>query len=157
MDIYENCCTIQFKIFSEYSRGGILEKFTFMICFLLIFLTSCSQEVGMHNKGLEKSISSALEEKNVKEIDINSLTEFDWDEAYLIPPYTDQQTINKQLGVKFKDPTNIDYRDDIYLLVFLYKNKVVQYVEIPTKYGQLNDKSNDVFTPSNAIIKIEGL
>jgi len=109
----------------------------------------------MHNKGLEKSISSALEKENVTEIDFNSLTEFDWDKAYLITPYTDQQSINKQLGVKFKDPSNIHYRDDIYLLVFLNKNKVVQYVEIPTKHGQLMHGSKDGFTPSNAIIKIQ--
>lgn len=89
------------------------------------------------------------------EIDITPLTDFDWDKAYLITPYTDEETINKQLRVKFKDPTNIGYRDDIYLLVFLDKNKVVQYVEIPTKYGQLMHGNKDGFTPSNAIIKIQ--
>ncbi len=109
----------------------------------------------MHNKGLEKSIRSAIEKKNVTEIDFNSLTEFDWDKAYLITPYSNQQTINKQLGVKFKDPSNIHSRDDIYLLVFLYKNKVVQYIEIPTKYGQLMLGSKDGYTPSNAIIRIQ--
>ncbi|WP_156482228.1 hypothetical protein [Neobacillus novalis] len=40
------------------------------------------------------------------EIDFNSVKGFDWDKAYLITPYTDQETINKQLGVKFNDPTN---------------------------------------------------
>ncbi|MBB2479410.1 hypothetical protein H5P36_04350 [Bacillus sp. APMAM] len=132
-----------------------MKKFIFLICFSLIFLASCSQVVGMHNKGLEKSINSALEKENVTELDFNSLTEFDWDKAYLITPYSDQQTINKQLGVKFKDPANMNYRDDIYLLVFLDNNKVVQYVEIPTKYGQLKHGNKEGFTPSNAIIKIQ--
>lgn len=136
------------------NRGGILKKIVFMLI-SLIFLASCSQVVSMHNKGLEKSISSALEKKSVTEIDFNSLTDFDWDKAYLITPYTDQETINKQLGVKFKDPTNMVHRDDIYLLVFLNKNKVVQYVKIPTKYGQLMHGNKDGFTPSNAIIKIQ--
>ncbi|PKR82972.1 hypothetical protein [Heyndrickxia camelliae] len=132
-----------------------MKKIIFLTCFSLLFLTSCSQVVSMHNKGLEKSIRSAIEEKNVTEIDFNSLTEFDWDKAYLITPYSNQQTINKQLGVKFKDPSNIHSRDDIYLLVFLYKNKVVQYIEIPTKYGQLMLGSKDGYTPSNAIIRIQ--
>ena len=131
-----------------------MKKFVFLIFISLIFLTSCSQEVSMHNKGLEKSLSSALEKKSDPEIDLNSLTDFDWDKAYRITPYTDQEAINKQLGVKFKDPTNMVYRDDIYLLVFLDKNKVVQYVEIPTKYGQLGGNKNG-FTPSNAIIEIQ--
>ncbi|MFF3025646.1 hypothetical protein ACFVRR_23890 [Gottfriedia sp. NPDC057948] len=132
-----------------------MKKFVYLIFFSLILLTSCSQVGGMHNKGLEKSISSALEKKSVTEIDINSLTDFDWDKAYLITPYTDQETINKQLGVKFKDPTNMVNRDDIYLLVFLDKNKVVQYVKIPTKYGQLLLGDKDGFSPSNPIIKIQ--
>ncbi|MGG1679684.1 hypothetical protein ACIFOT_28785 [Neobacillus sp. NRS-1170] len=132
-----------------------MKKFVSMICFSLILLASCSQVVGMHNKGLEKSISSALEKKSVTEINFNSLTDFDWDKAYLITPYTDQETISEQLGVKFKDPANMAYRDDIYLLVFLDKNKVVQFVKIPTKYGQLMDGNKDGFTPSNAIIKIQ--
>ncbi|WP_144555939.1 hypothetical protein [Bacillus sp. X1(2014)] len=132
-----------------------MKKFVFLIFFLLFFLSSCSQVAGMHNTGLEKSISSIMEKKSVSKININSLTDFDWDKAYLITPYTDQETINKQLGVEFKDPTKIVYRDDIYLLVFLDKNKVVQYVEIPTKYGQLMRGNKDGFTPSNAIIKIQ--
>ncbi|ETI70509.1 hypothetical protein [Neobacillus vireti] len=131
-----------------------MKKFVFLISFSLIFLASCSQVIAMHNKGLEKSISSALEKNSVTEIDLNSLTGFDWDKAYLITPYTDQETINKQLGVKFKDPTNMAYRDDIYLLVFLVKNEVVQYVKIPTKFGSLMHGNKDGITPSNAIIKI---
>lgn len=125
------------------------------MCVLLIILTSCSQSVGIHNKVLEKSISSALEKESVKEIDLNTLTDFDWDKAYIFTPYTTQETINKQLGVKFKDPSNIDYRDDIYLIVFLGKNKVVQYIEIPTKYGYLSNENKDGFTPSDAILKIK--
>ncbi|MEE6449436.1 hypothetical protein RAH41_02565 [Gottfriedia acidiceleris] len=132
-----------------------MKKFIYLIFFSLIFLASCSQSGGMHNKGLEKSISSALEKKSVTEIDINSLTDFEWDKAYLITPYTDQETINKQLGVKFKDPTNMVIRDDIYLLVFLNKNKVVQYIKIPTKYGQLMYGDKDGISLSNSIIKIQ--
>lgn len=121
----------------------------------LIFLASCSQVVDLHNKGLEKSVNAALDKKGVTEIDVHSLTDFDWDQAYLITPYTDQETINKQLGVTFNDPTNIAQRDDIYLLVFLDKNKVVQYIKIPTKYGQLMHGNKDGFTPSHATIKIQ--
>ncbi|MEH7098427.1 hypothetical protein [Neobacillus vireti] len=132
-----------------------MKKIVFLICFALIFLASCSQAAGIHNKGLEKSIRSSLEKKSVTEIDIKSFTDFDWDKAYLITPYTDRETIKKYLGIKFRDPTNIANRDDIYLLVFLAKNKVVQYVKIPTKYGSLMHENKDGLTPSNAIIKIQ--
>jgi hypothetical protein len=129
-------------------------KFVYL-CFFLIILASCSQGVGIHNKVLEKSISSALEKESVKEIDLDPLTDFDWDKAYIFTPYTTQETINKQLGVKIKDPSNIDYRDDINLVVFLEKNKVVQYIEIPRKYGDLLNENKDGITPSDAILKIK--
>ncbi|MEH7309073.1 hypothetical protein, partial [Neobacillus drentensis] len=114
-----------------------MKRFVYMICFLLNILASCSQADGLHNKVLEKSICAALEKDSVKEINLNPLIDFAWDKAYIFTPYTTQETIYKQLGVKFKDPSNIHFRDDINLIVFLNKNKVVQYVEIPRKYGDL--------------------
>ncbi|MFE7282748.1 hypothetical protein ACFU75_20865, partial [Heyndrickxia sporothermodurans] len=68
-------------------------------------------------------------------------------------PYTVQESINEQLGTKFKDPSNIDRRDDIYLLVFLQKSKVVQYAEINRQHLDFSlDK--EYLTPEDATVKI---
>jgi hypothetical protein len=123
--------------------------------FCIIILAGCSSASGNHNKELEKSFSSALNEKRMEGIDLNSLTDFDWEKAYVIYPYTPQKEINEKLGFNYKDPSSIDFRDDIYLIVFLHNNKVVQYVEITTQYGNLIFETNDGFiTPSNATIKV---
>ena len=97
---------------------------------LLLLLVGCSQSDVQHNTDLEESIYSIVENENKSLININLLTTFDWDEAFLFTPYSTQEGIEEQLGTDFKDPSNIDTRDDIYLLVFLNKNKVVQYAEI---------------------------
>lgn len=124
--------------------------------FFLIILASCSQGTVNHNKELEKSISSAIEVKGVEEIDLSSLTDFDWEKVYIFGPYTTQEMINEKLGVNYKDPSSIDYRDDINLIVFLDNNKVVQYAEITRKYGDLLIETNDGFiTPSDATLKIK--
>jgi len=126
------------------------------VFFFLIILASCSQGTVNHNKELEKSISSAIEVKGVEEIDLSSLTDFDWEKVYIFGPYTTQEMINEKLGVNYKDPSSIDYRDDINLIVFLDNNKVVQYAEITRKYGDLLIETNDGFiTPSDATLKIK--
>lgn len=48
-------------------------------------------------------------------IDLGCLSLF----AFHFTPYTTQEGINEQLAVDFIDQSNIDSRDDIYLLVFL--------------------------------------
>ncbi|MCO7126030.1 hypothetical protein NIE88_09605 [Sporolactobacillus shoreicorticis] len=101
-----------------------------IVCVLFlqsILLIACSDT--QHNTQLEKNVSSLAEHRN--NIDIKSYTHFKWDRAYLFKPYTSQENINKELGFKFKDPSDIDFRDDIYLLVFVKDKKVIQYAELP--------------------------
>ncbi|MEH7463952.1 hypothetical protein V7166_18235 [Bacillus thuringiensis] len=132
-----------------------MKKLTVLILSLLL-LVGCNQKNVQHNTKLEEAIFSIVEDKNNNEIDINSLTNFDWDKAFLFAPYTSQESINEQLGVDFKDPSNIEMRDDIYLLVFLNDDTVVQYAEI-NRNRQQSDFSVDEkgFTPSNASITIQ--
>lgn len=133
-----------------------MKKLTILILSLLL-LVGCNQNNVQHNTKLEEAIFSVVEDKNNNEIDINSLTNFDWDKAFLFAPYTPQESINEQLGVDFKDPSNIDFRDDIYLLVFLNDDTVVQYAEINRNH-QRSDFSVDekgYLTPSNASITIQ--
>ncbi|MCO7125335.1 hypothetical protein NIE88_06090 [Sporolactobacillus shoreicorticis] len=93
----------------------------------LMLLTACSG--AQHNTELEKKVSSLVEHK--KSIDINSYTTFKWDRAYLFGPYTSQEYINKELGFKFKDPSDLAFQDDVYLLVFVKDKQVIQFIELP--------------------------
>ena len=97
-----------------------------VIIFSLLLLVGCSQSNVQQNTELEESIHSILEDKSLTEININALTNFDWNKAFLFAPYTTQEGIEEQLGIDFKDPSKIDIRDDIYLLVFLNDKREVQ-------------------------------
>jgi uncharacterized protein YxeA len=131
-----------------------LKKITVVI--LLLFLSvGCSQSNVQHNKDLEDSIYSIVEDKNKREISIKSLTTFDWDKAFLFSPYSTQENIEEQLGNNFKDPSNINTRDDIYLLVFLNGDKVVQYVEIKRQGSDFSIGEKGQLTPSDDVVSIE--
>ncbi|MGD6958522.1 hypothetical protein ACQCWA_12645 [Rossellomorea aquimaris] len=122
---------------------------------LLLLLVGCSQNSIQHNTDLEESIYSIVEDKSKREVSIKSLTTFDWDKAFLFTPYSTQEGIEEQLGTDFKDPSNITARDDIYLLVFLTGDKVVQYVEIERQGSDFSIGEKGYLTPSNDVISIE--
>ncbi|USK80764.1 membrane lipoprotein lipid attachment site-containing protein [Peribacillus frigoritolerans] len=129
-----------------------MKQVTFYIL-LILFLAGCSNV--SHNTGLEKSIFSIVEDKNNSEIRINSLTTFDWEKAFIFTPYSTQEGIEEQLGVNFNDPSDIDWRDDIYLLVFLNDDKVVQYIEIDRQGADFTIGEKKHLTPSDDLITIE--
>ncbi|WP_404451910.1 hypothetical protein LG329_16405 [Virgibacillus necropolis] len=122
---------------------------------LLLLLVGCSQSNVIHNTELEDSIYSIVEDKNKNELGLTSLTTFEWENAFLFSPYSTQEGIEEQLGIYFKDPSNIDIRDDIYLLVFLKGDKVVQYVEIERQGSDFSIEEKGPLTPSNDVISIE--
>lgn len=115
----------------------------------------CSQSNVQHNIDVENSIYSMVEDKNKSEIGIKSLTTFDWDKAYLFTPYSTQEAIEEELGTDFKDPSHISTRDDIYLLVFLDGDEVVQYVEMERQGSDFSIGKEGHLTPSNDVISIE--
>ena len=120
------------------------------LLFSISLLVSCSLGVR-HNQDLEQSIQSA--QKKDTEVDLNKLTDFKWDKAYLFPPYTDQASINEKLGFTFNDPSDIKNRDDIYLLIFVNEKKLAQYADVSRKYGELIPEE-EVITPKKATLKV---
>ncbi|OZI12106.1 hypothetical protein CEW92_08500 [Bacillaceae bacterium SAS-127] len=132
----------------------MLKKFI-VLTFLLIGVVVYMQMSDERNKELEQSVLAAMKKESVEEIDLNQFTDFDWEQAYLFSPYTPQEDISGQLGINYKDPSRIDMRDDINLLVFLNKNKVVQYAEISREYGDLLITTDDGLSPSNATLTIK--
>lgn len=126
-----------------------MKKIMFFIVFVVL-LAGCSN----HNKELEESISTAIQQNNTEEIDLNAFTDFTWNKAFIITPYTSQKSINEQLGFKFKDSSNIASRDDINLILFVENGKVIHFVKIP-RYADLIADNDDGLTPLNSMIKIK--
>lgn len=119
----------------------------------ILLLRGCSQHTQQH-KELEEAIYSVVKDSQNSEIDIAMLTDFTWEKAFLITPYTPQESIEEQIK-GFKDPSNIDYRDDIYLLVFLNEGEAIYYVEIDRLQSDFSMKEQDYLTPTKSVIKID--
>ncbi|MGF3104021.1 hypothetical protein [Rossellomorea sp. DUT-2] len=96
-----------------------------------------------------------VKDQDNKVIKVKSLADFKWDKAYLFEPYTPEEHIEKQLGVEFEDPSNIRSRDDIYLMVFLNEDKVVQYAELNRQRTSFSIGEKDYLSPSEDVLKIE--
>lgn len=107
------------------------------------------------DKDLEASIHSIVADKDESDIHLNSLTSFDWEKAFLFTPYSTQEMIEEELGTDFKDPSDIDWRDDIYLLVFLHEDKAVRYAEIERQGADFLIGDNTYLTPPDDVIQIE--
>ncbi|ALX49497.1 hypothetical protein [Lentibacillus amyloliquefaciens] len=120
---------------------------------LLLILVGCNQR----SEDLEESINSVVEDKSKGEIDVNAYTNFDWEKAFLFTPYSTTESIEEQLETSFKDKSNIHIRDDIYLLVFLNEDEVVQYAEIKRQGSDFSIKETDkeYLTLSEDVISFE--
>lgn len=122
------------------------------ICLLILLLAAgCSQAKAERDTDLETEIQNIAAENTDKEIDLASLIDFDWEKAYLFTPYMPPESINKELGFKFKDPSGIEHRDDICLLVFTNQDKVVQYAEL-SRVASYNFGDKEYLTPSDATL-----
>lgn len=104
----------------------------------LIFGTPRYQSIKLKNKdfgGLENKLKEAVNANT--EIDISKLTEFDWDECYVFPPYYPSEAIYKKVGAEwtttktyvqfllFHNIENQTVNDDQYIIMFKKDNKVV--------------------------------
>ncbi|XXM72373.1 hypothetical protein ACQ0QQ_00270 [Lysinibacillus sphaericus] len=121
---------------------------------LILLLAGCSQNKIQHNKDLEESTHTVVEDEKNNGITVESITDFKWDQAYLFEPYTPEDQMEKQMGVEFEDRSNLRSRDDIYLLVFKYKGKAVQYAELDRKKCDFSIGSNEFLTPDKDLIEI---
>jgi uncharacterized protein YxeA len=131
----------------------VIKKFIAILMVLLLLLAGCSNV--QHNTDLGNSILSLVENNNNNDISLTQMTSFDWEKAFLFSPYSTQGEIEKQLGVNFNDPSNINMRDDIYLLVFINDDKVVQYVEVERQGADFTIEGNEYLTPAEDRIKID--
>ncbi|RKQ17173.1 hypothetical protein D8M05_05785 [Oceanobacillus bengalensis] len=130
-----------------------MKKVVVVFILLLLLLAGCSSV--QHNTDLGKSIYSIVKDKHNSEISLKSLTSFDWEKGFLFTPYSTEEGIVEQLGVNFNDPSDIAWRDDIYLLVFMNDEKVVQYVEVERQGADFTIGEKRYLTPSDDLIIIE--
>ena len=142
-----------------FEKGStILIKQIAILLFSLSLLMGCNDNSIKRNEELEKVIHSAIimvSDDSDSEIHIGGLVDLDWDKAFLITPYTSKEEIEKQVGVKLNDLSNISLRDDIYLLIFINDDEAVQYAEINRVETSFSLGDQEYLTPENDVVYIE--
>jgi hypothetical protein len=70
---------------------------------------------------------------SIEIIDLEKTTSFDWDKLYIFGPYTTAKKMNEELGQVWILGyfTHIDSSENYSLLVFMNKNRIVQFLEFP--------------------------
>ncbi|MER1989454.1 MAG: hypothetical protein ABS884_07040 [Solibacillus isronensis] len=123
-----------------------------------LLITGCNDSDIKRNTEIEERLHSSIimvSDNSTSKTYLNTFDDFEWDKAFLVQPYTTQADIEKQIGVKFTDSSNIGSRDDIYLLVFVDEGKAVQYAEIERLHTTFSLGDKEYLEPSNDVIYIE--
>jgi hypothetical protein len=127
-----------------------------LILIIATILIGCNNSLEIKEDLVESRINSFILNEDQNEIDINALTDFTWEKAYIFTPYTTADYMKERLGFNWKNSVGIDYRDDINLIVFVKDKKVVKYMKLPRKYGDFNfDDIENEITPENSIMTLK--
>ncbi|WP_217587275.1 hypothetical protein [Lentibacillus saliphilus] len=123
-----------------------------LLIVVILLLGGCDLSQVHHNMDLQNDIHAVMTSKDEDTIDLGSMIDFEWDEAFLFTPYTPKSTIKNEVGLK--DPSGISYRDDIQLLVFVKDETPIEYVEIAREYGDVTRPNQFKLVPSNDQLRI---
>lgn len=125
-------------------------KKLFYILTTTLLLFACSTKF---NRFDDSELKNFLVEDG-QYFDFSFINMFDWDKVYIIPPYTSRQTISDNIGIQFNLPTTIQSSDTVNLLIFINKNKVVKYDEVPRYIVDFDVSDTTLITPENSKVKI---
>ncbi|KZZ83041.1 hypothetical protein [Bacillus sp. SJS] len=106
---------------------------TALLILFFIAVSGCSQNVK-ESQSLKKDIRSEMN-LHKSEFRLSHAADFSWEKAYIFGPYTTEDEIEKELGMPFKNESNLEQREDMNIIVFVKGNRVIMYAEIPRSYG----------------------
>jgi hypothetical protein len=147
------------------SKSGLL--------IIIIVLTITVGLVALKNSQAERSqrqqlvtdldlLIESYKLDHVNEIDISTITAFEWEELYLFAPYSTTDRIVEVIGLRWSGnhDTVIESNDGIVLFLFVNKNKVVQYMDFHRDPDFVLSVRESSYSPSEAVLywmKKEGL
>lgn len=99
------------------------------LCFT--FFLSCKKIQS--DKILEHKIKAIVTENKDSVLDLETITDFDWENVLILGPYSNPEMVERNLGIDLSSimHSGIESRDDINQIVFLKKNAIVRMVEYP--------------------------
>jgi hypothetical protein len=93
-----------------------------------------AQNARLQRQNFSDKLAAEVERKrssdSAVEIRLKDLTDFEWDRVHIFPSYTPHKVIDDDLGFVWQPARQIDMsvRDDVNLMVFTEKGRVVFYV-----------------------------
>lgn len=121
-----------------------MRKIVFLLLIIAIIVLSA---VYMGNRAsqdtiLRKEIYSMLEQ-GVKQIDLTTLTDFEWDSVEVFGPYTTNEIIEDSMDIRFNgDNGGIDVIENRFLLVFADEKNAIKTVVLSRKFGDFTIEDN---------------
>ena len=113
--------------------------------------------IFLHRASEDPILAKRIEElakDGVTKISLNTLTDFDWDQAMIYGPYTSKEMIEDTLDITFKGSTHgIEIREDLFLLVFANGNYAVKTVELSRRNFDYSE-NNHMLTSAYDNLKI---
>ena len=112
--------TRRIKVFSRLATLATL-------CFF-----SCKQHEAASPEEVIGRLRTELESNDV--VVLERAAPFEWTSAYVFPPYTADEELDRVLGFSWDGPnTSLATIDHFFLIVFVHDNTVVQSVEFPIR------------------------
>lgn len=117
--------------------GYLLLIVAIVVIFVQFFWNRASQDTV-----LGKEMNTLLE-KGEKQIDLTTLTDFEWVAVEAFGPYTTNEIIADAMGIQFKgDNGGIHILEDRFLLVFANQKHATKTVVLSRKYGDYTIQEN---------------
>lgn len=127
---------------------------------LIVFTTYYFVDVLQRN-ALEESLTSEISNMQQEGItcclEMRKITNFEWDKLFIFLPFTDPDYIENVLEFEWNNASKVyrRSRDDLYLLIFVKENRVVEYLEFSSTKDLLFDSFHpSEFTPTEALFEV---
>lgn len=113
---------------------------TRLLLLLMIISTLSCQNETKENVDFRNTLQIDIQEtlgRGDSVIDLESITDFNWDRLFIFKPYTPIADIDSTLGFKWEEAhsTRIEQSEGVNLLVFVDRGKVISYSRIPRNFG----------------------
>jgi hypothetical protein len=141
----------------SYKLYGIIFLLVVLFCLLLFIgnsLISATKNT-IHHQEVSRAITNHLDKYQQTNVNLSEALGFEWDEMVIVAPYTDPSTLGLDLKSRLVlELINIESRDDLCVLIFKKKGKVVLIDTEPRNYDFCN-LSKKIYSATEAEFEIQ--
>lgn len=117
--------------------AGILLIVASIFLSVAFFANRASQD-GILSKEIHQMF-----EQGTKQIELTTMTDFEWDTVDVFGPYTTNEMIEDSMGIRFKGSNGgLDLLEDRFLLVFANEKRAIKTAVLSREYGDFRIEDN---------------